>query len=132
MKTMLIALATLVWAQAAAAEPVEAWKVDDIPWQSAAPNGTRYALLEGDRGRPAPFTYAFFIPAGVWDGPHWHSQTARVFVAKGALSIGYGDTPDHSMARRYPAGSYVLVPGGQHHFDGADEETVIIGVASGP
>ncbi len=109
-----------------------AWTVDSIPWQSAAPNGTKYALLEGARDRPGgAFTYAFFIPAGVWDSPHFHSTTARVFVAKGAFGIGYGDKIDVGRANTYGVGSVVVVPGGSHHFDGAAVDTVIIGVATG-
>ena len=117
------------------AQPATArgWSVESIPWQTAAANGSKYALLEGSRDTPGgAFTYAFFIPAGVWDSPHWHSTTARVFVAKGRLQIGYGDTEDRSKAAAYEAGGYVVVPGGAHHFDGADTDTVIIGVASGP
>jgi len=108
------------------------WTLAAIPWQTQAPNGTRFALLEGRRDQPGvTFAYAFFIPAGTWDAPHAHSQTARVFVARGALRIGYGETADHAAAITYPAGSYVLVPAGAVHFDGADEDTVIIGVATG-
>ncbi len=108
------------------------WTVDSIPWQSAAPNGTRYALLEGVRNEPdSLFSYAFFIPAGTWDTPHWHSTAARVFVAKGALRIGYGANFDRTAAKTYPAGSYVLVPAHAVHFDGAEVDTVIVGVATG-
>lgn len=110
-----------------------AWSVDAIPWERSGAHGTRYALLEGDRqAADQPFTYAFFIPAGVWDSAHSHSTTARVFVARGELRIGYGKTSDPAQARSYPAGSYVLVPAGAVHFDGADVDTVIIGVATGP
>jgi hypothetical protein len=110
-----------------------AWTPDSIPWRTAAPNGTRYALLEGSRERAGgAFTYAFFIPAGVWDGPHWHSTTARVFVMRGALGLGYGDRLDRASARTFGAGALVVVPGGARHFDGADVDTIIIGVATGP
>lgn len=116
-------------------EPPDAaagWTVAAIPWQTRAANGTRFALLEGRRDRPGvPFSYAFFIPAGTWDAPHAHSATARVFVARGALRIGFGEDPDHAAAITYPAGSYVVVPAGAVHFDGADEDTVIIGTARG-
>jgi hypothetical protein len=120
----------------AVAEPAsdarKAWTVDSIPWQAAAPNGTRYALLEGVRDHPdGAFSYAFFIPAGTWDSPHWHSTTARVFVAKGSLRIGYGAKLDRNAATTYPAGSYVLVPARAVHFDGADVDTIIVGVATG-
>jgi hypothetical protein len=110
----------------------EAWSIETIPWRSAAPNGTKYALLEGDRNDAGgSFTYAFFIPAGVWDSPHHHSTTARVFVAKGALGLGYGDRLDRASAKSYSEGSFVVVPGGANHFDGSDVDTIIIGVATG-
>ena len=117
-----------------AAEPLaQSWTPDTIPWQTAAPNGTKYALLEGVRDQAGSvFTYAFFIPAGVWDTPHWHSTTARVFVLKGALSLGYGTEMDRTRAKTSPAGSLVVVPGGAAHFDGADVDTIIVGVATGP
>lgn len=118
---------------AAAAPPQSGWTPETIPWQAQAPNGTRYALLEGDRqSGAAPFSYAFAIPAGVWDSPHRHSATARVFVVRGVLRIGFGDHADKAKAIAYPAGSYLVVPAGAVHFDGADVDTVIIGTATGP
>ncbi len=133
LRSALVLIAAMSTGVALAAEPTGAWRVDAIPWQAAAPNGTKYALLEGARDTPGGvFTYAFFIPAGVWDSPHRHSTTARVFVAKGALGLGYGPTLDRAKARTYLAGDYVLVPGGEVHFDGADVDTIIIGVATGP
>jgi quercetin dioxygenase-like cupin family protein len=119
-----------------AAEPAPAgrgWTVPEIAWQSEGAHGTRFALLEGRRDKPgAAFTYAFAIPAGIWDGPHSHSATARVFVARGTLRIGYGASNDKAAARAYPAGSVIVVPAGSVHYDGADEDTVIIGTAVGP
>jgi len=38
---------------------------------------------------------------------------------------------DKARAQAFPAGSFVVVPAGAVHFDGADEETIILGVASG-
>jgi uncharacterized RmlC-like cupin family protein len=118
------------WSQPASAG---AWTPGSIHWQTAAPNGTRYALLEGSReATGGVFTYAFFIPAGVWDGPHWHSATARVFVIQGVLGLGYGERLDRTRAQSYGPGSLVIVPAGAKHFDGADVDTIIIGVATGP
>jgi hypothetical protein len=109
------------------------WTIGDIPWATSGPNGTRFALLEGVRDVPGTaFSYAFSIPAKVWDAPHAHSATARVFVAKGTLRIGYDPSADQTKAASYPAGSYVVVPAGAVHYDGADEDTVIIGTATGP
>jgi quercetin dioxygenase-like cupin family protein len=109
-----------------------AWSLDSIPWGERAADGSRFALLEGERETAGQsFSYAFAIPAGLWDSPHSHSTTARIFVAKGTLHLGYGTQMDRTKARAYPAGSYLVVPAGAVHFDGSDEETVILGVASG-
>lgn len=131
-KTLALAALCSVAGDASPPDHPAGWTVDTIPWQSAAANGTKFALLEGRRDTPGVAFYAFYIPAAVWDGPHAHSATARVFVAKGTLRIGYGTTTDERLARSYPAGSYVVVPAGAVHFDGADEDTVIIGTAIGP
>jgi quercetin dioxygenase-like cupin family protein len=109
------------------------WTPDKIVWQQVNADGTKYALLEGRRDEPGvAFTYAFFIPAGVWDGPHSHSADARVVVVKGRLKLGYGRMLDKITAREFPLGAYLLVPAGAVHFDGADEDTIIIGTAVGP
>ena len=111
----------------------QGWTPNGIAWQTQGADGTRFALLEGVRDKPGTaFSYAFFIPAGVWDAPHSHSVTARVFVARGTLRIGYGASADTSRAVSYPADSYVIVPANAVHYDGADEDTVIIGTATGP
>lgn len=113
--------------------PAQDWSPDRIIWQQVNDDGTKYALLEGRRDRRGvPFTYAFFIPSGVWDSPHFHSSDARVAVVKGRLRLGYGEVLDRAAAREFPVGSYLLVPAGAAHFDGADEDTIIIGTALGP
>lgn len=128
-----LGLALASAAPALAQTPGSAWTPEAIPWQAAAPNGTKYALLEGRReAAGGVFTYAFFIPAGVWDSPHHHATTARVFVVRGELKLGYGTAADKTRAGRYGEGAIVVVPGGADHFDGADVDTVIIGVATGP
>lgn len=129
----LLPLLMLMAAPPAVSPPPAAWSPDAIVWQRTNPDGTRFALLEGVRDQPGvAFTYAFFIPAGVWDGAHHHSATARVFVAKGTLRLGYGDRFEHGAATAYPAGSMLIVPAGASHFDGATEDTIIIGTATGP
>lgn len=52
-------------------------------------------------------------------------------VARGALKLGYGDRIEMSNATAFPAGSFLLVPAGARHFDGADVDTIIIGTAIG-
>jgi quercetin dioxygenase-like cupin family protein len=129
---MIFLPAAALFLAGAAPEP-QAFDPDRIAWQRTNPDGTRFALLEGVRDRPGvPFSYAFFIPAGGADAAHSHAATARVFVARGTLWLGYGDRLDRRKTRKYPAGSYLVVPAGARHFDGADVDTIIIGTATGP
>ena len=111
----------------------KAWQLGTIEWQATSADGTKYALLEGRRDVSGEaFSYAFYIPAGFWDPPHFHTADARVFVLSGSLCLGYGADFDAERLAAYPAGSYLLVPAGAYHFDGSEEETVIIGTAVGP
>ena len=108
------------------------WDVATIHWQETAPDGSRYALLSGNRTSVnEQFSYAFAIPAGLWDSPHSHSQDAYVFVAKGTLYLAWGDSNDKARLKAYPEGTMLLVPGGAVHYDGAFEDTIIFGVAKG-
>ena len=115
-------------------ERAAAWTADTtIDWQEIGADGSKYALLEGQRDTPGiAFTYAFFIPAGFWDPPHWHSADARVMVVSGSLALGYGENPTDDVLGVYPAGSVVFVPAHAQHFDGAHVDTLIIGTAVGP
>lgn len=131
---MIHVLIALAAAAAAAAAPTGAVVItpDTIPWGPAAPDGSRFAVLDGTREVAGQaFSYAFALPPGLWDKPHSHSTTARIFVLKGTLKLGWGAKLDKHHARAFPAGSFVVVPAGAVHFDGADEETIILGDASG-
>lgn len=78
------------------------------------------------------FTYAFFIPAGVWDIPHSHVSAAHLVVASGVLRLGYGSVVNQAEAAAFPAGSFLYFPPGVVHYDGAEEDTLLIGTAIGP
>lgn len=106
--------------------------IEDIVWDQTNPDGTRSATLVGSRQPGVTFTYAFFIPSGVWDEPHSHIADAHLVVALGELRLGYGNSLDRDITARYPAGSFLYVPGNAVHFDGAEEDTVLLGTAVGP
>ena len=106
--------------------------LESIEWQDVGADGTRYALLEGRRDRPGEaFAYAFQMPAGFWDPPHWHTSDAHVTVVKGTLELGYGEEFDPDYLTAFPAGSELVVPANARHFDGSNEETLIVGRAVG-
>jgi quercetin dioxygenase-like cupin family protein len=114
------------------AKTTQTWDAKTIVWQREDSDGTKWAVLEGDKDTPGKmFTYAFFIPAGYWEH-HWHTQDARVAVISGALRVAQGDKLDKSGAKSYPVGSYLYVPANVPHTMGADVDTIIIGAAAGP
>lgn len=115
-----------------AAHGQQAWNADTLTWQESYPDGTKFAMLEGDRSAAGkPFSFAFFIPKGYWEH-HWHSAEARVAVLKGTLKVSFGDQLDKEHAKAYPVGSFLIVPANMPHTMGADEDTVFVTTAIGP
>lgn len=113
---------------------VESYSVDvaDIEWDEVFADGTKAATLVGTREAGVQFTYAFFIPADVWDAPHSYCAEAHVYVMAGELRPAYGEHGGRSAAKRFGVGSYLFVPAGAVHFDGAETDTIILGNAVGP
>ena len=103
-----------------------------IDWEHEFDDGTKSATLVGTRDAGVQFTYAFFIPAGLWDAPHSHCADAHVYVMSGELRLAYGSDAQRSRALAYPQGSFLYVPAGHVHFDGAEVDTIILGNAVGP
>lgn len=123
--------ACLLAAPFAAANPLH-FRSSSIPWQRIEKDGTKYAVLYGDRDKPGqPFTYAFYMPGGVWVKAHHHTQQAHVTVVTGRIKLGYGPKLDKSKAVELVAGDFFIVPAGEPHFEGSDGECVIIGTALG-
>jgi quercetin dioxygenase-like cupin family protein len=109
----------------------QTWSPDRIRWQQVNPDGSKYAVLEGDRDKAGePFTYAFFLPDGVWVGPHTHSQDARVAVVSGTLLLGEGARMNGDP-QPLPAGTFFVVRRNVPHWEGARGNTLIIGVGHG-
>jgi len=111
---------------------VKTWDPGNIVWQSADPDGSKWAVLEGDKDAPGKaFTYAFLVPAGHWEH-HSHNQDARVAVISGALKVSVGRTLDKAGAKTYSVGSFLYVPANVEHTMGAEVDTICIGTAVGP
>ena len=92
MKHILL-IAVLLFSVAAFAQSPQAWDAKTIVWQDLDHDGTKWAVLEGDKdATDKAFTYAFFIPAG-YSEHHWHSQDARVAVILSELKVSFGDKP---------------------------------------
>lgn len=103
-----------------------------ITWQRIDADGSKYAVLHGDRNQAGqPFSYAFWLPGGVWVKAHHHSQQAHVSVVSGSLQLGYGRQLDRSKTVTLRAGDFFIVPAGEPHFEGSEGECLIIGTALG-
>lgn len=108
------------------------WNAESIVWQRIDQDGTKYAVLDGDREAAGkPFTYAFWMPGGVWVKPHTHTQQAHVVVVKGSIQLGYGTQMDRSKTITLKAGEFFIVRAGEAHFEGSEGECLIIGTALG-
>lgn len=70
--------------------------------------------------------------AGAWDVPHFHTGDARLYVIDGMLELDMGASFDRHNTTSYPKGSFIFVPKNAIHYDGAKEDTLILGVAQGP
>lgn len=110
----------------------QAWNATNIEWQKIDPDGTKWAVLEGNSDAPGEaFTYAAFVPAGFHEH-HWHASDARVAVVQGTLKVSFSETLDLEHLQSYPVGSFLFVPANVKHTMAADVDTVIIGTALGP
>jgi len=132
----LIAIAVnLVLFAAPAAEPTkapQAWDVKSIVWQKIDADGSKWAVLEGRSDAPGEaFTYAAFFPAGFHDF-HAHGTDARVAVVQGVLKVSFGGTSDLEHLKAHSVGSFLYVPANVKHTMAVDEDTIIIGTATGP
>ena len=89
-------------------------------------------MLDGDRDRPGSlFTYAFWLPGGLWAPAHHHAQAAQVCVFRGTLKLGFGRRLDQDRTMAIPAGHFFIVRAGEAHYEGSDGECAIIGTALG-
>lgn len=92
---------------------------DGYAWGDAPPvlkKGAKLAVLQGDPGKPEPYTIRLFLPAGYRIAPHSHTQTENVTVISGMLLVGMGDTFDTKVMKMFKPGGFGSIPGGVHHF----------------
>lgn len=110
MKTLSALLVVLLGSLAFGQSPVKTWDPGNIIWQRTDPDGSKWAVLEGDKDAPGKaFTYAFLVPAGHCEH-HSHNQDARVAVISGALKVAVGPTLDKTGATTYPLEAFFSFP----------------------
>jgi hypothetical protein len=101
---------------------------DQMQW-SAAPNflpaGAQVAVLNGDPGKPGPFTIRLKTPDGYKVAPHWHPTAENVTVISGEFHLGMGGAWDESKGTALPAGGYARMGAHQNHYGWSAGETII-------
>jgi quercetin dioxygenase-like cupin family protein len=107
---------------------------DQLQWSAGTGPlaGVEIAVLVGDPTKSGPYTVRLRIPDGGKFGAHFHADTERVTVMSGTLLVGLGDTMTPSTMKALPAGSFVSIPAGLHHYAMAQGVTVIQIGGNGP
>lgn len=135
-----IAAASLCWlaqmpAQALADEPavIGAGEVVFGPADPAhTDSGEEIAVLAGDPSKSGPFVARIRIKAGTMIAAHTHSTPEYVTVLSGRALMTFGKTADKSKAVTLTAGSFLYLPGGQHHTLWVEEDAVADLYSVGP
>ena len=91
----------------------------DVQWADAPPSlprGAKLAVLQGDPGKPGPFTVRVKAGDGYRVAPHWHPTTEHVTVLSGTFNVGVGDKFDESKGKALAAGGFSSMPARMHHY----------------
>ena len=98
---------------------------EDLDW-TLRENGTSLVLLEGDPQSEGFYIQRLKFPPGAVTRPHYHDQDRYVTVISGTWYTGIGENVDRENAVPLGPGSYMKHPAGGVHYDGAEDEEVIV------
>ena len=120
---------------AAIADDAVVTSADALKWgpgPPTLPKGAQMVILYGDSAKEGQFVYRMKFPAGYKIAPHMHPNYENVTVLSGSIHIGMGDQLDPNKGETVPAGGYLHMPKGMHHYGWTTEEAVIQGNGVGP
>jgi quercetin dioxygenase-like cupin family protein len=89
-------------------------------------DGVEFAILYGDLKKHGSYVIRLKFPPWTFDSPHYHPKDRHVTVLKGTWYTGTGKTFDLNKAVPLKAGSYEFHPAMAWHWDGAEDEEVIL------
>ena len=89
-------------------------------------DGRQRAQLFGDSSQGGAWIDRVKIPSGMRVLAHTHPQDELVTVIEGTWYLGQGAKFDSAKLKRYPAGSFIVIPAGVPHFVAANEGTVVV------
>jgi quercetin dioxygenase-like cupin family protein len=100
---------------------------EDVKWvKETDGSGVERATLMGDPTKPGIYVTRIKFPRGMMSRPHYHQEDRHAVVIAGTWYTGTGErfAPEQTVGLK--AGSYMLQPAGEVHFDGAKDEEVIV------
>ena len=103
---------------------------EEVTWQPIPPSWadgpppsgytlghSEVAIIEGDPTKEGmPFVIRIRSTPGTQLPSHWHPIDENITVLSGVFCVGMGDRFDEHACRDMPAGSYIVMPKGMHHF----------------
>jgi quercetin dioxygenase-like cupin family protein len=89
-------------------------------------DGRQRARLLGDSSRGGAWIDRVKIPRGGRVLAHTHPQDELVTVIEGTWYVGEGERFDTARLKGYPAGSFLVIPGGVPHFAAAKDGAVVV------
>lgn len=107
---------------------------DSLHWVAGngPTKGSSLAVLVGDPTKSGTAIIRVKMPDGYTNQPHYHSHPEYITVLQGAVLFGVGDTINKASAKILPAGSFIMVPTGVHHWSIAKGETLVQVGGEGP
>jgi quercetin dioxygenase-like cupin family protein len=103
-----------------------------MPGSGDIPSTVGVAVLDGNPGKPGPYTMRLKIPAGTKFPVHYHTGTERLTVISGTFMAGIGTTFDTAKMVALPAGSFGVLPAGLRHYGMAKVDTIVQLSGNGP
>jgi quercetin dioxygenase-like cupin family protein len=108
----------------------------DVKWGDpppVLPSGAKFAVVEGDPKAPGQLvSFQLKMPDGYKIPPHFHPADEHVIVLQGTFNMGLGDKLDQTASKPLQAGSFAIMPKGEHHYGWAKGETIVQVYAIGP
>ena len=138
MKKVLFAIGVVVtivaaagWSMSVAEEgkkEIVALTPDQVRWFTPPyyTDGRQRAQLFGDSRQDGPWVDRAKIPGGARVRAHTHPQDELVTVIDGTWYLGEGTKFDAAKLRRYPAGSFIVIPAGVPHFVSTKDGAVVV------
>ena len=100
---------------------------DQVKWSPLPPDvapGAEWMLLVGPLDKPVHYTLRVHLEKGGMVTPHTHPDARYVTVLAGEVYSGTGDTVNEATSKRFPAGSFFVVPAGHVHYSWAKDGEV--------